>query len=542
MGLIYELTAATYDATEQAAWTSTADGAVLEAVGGRLRVHADNGTVNGAVQRDQLDAPPGRYVLVIDVLTATDLEHAASATIGANLLFAQDDVRSNIATRYVLAMDVGDLGLAPSFRFIITNTGNYVYVDRLAIYAVDGGPLLGQLGYQILTPGDEGFVLNRDELDTGALGDTATATAWTEYLCDATGVSINRGASVDGVTTTTQVGTANLTVYAQPDQPPGLGLRPNLPVRIRSKLTETVAYTGNVGDLTDTWRRSTTSVDRRFIANVPALDAVRDLAGITRYGALGIDRWSDRVRRVMASYRGRWDFAPGTRPDAYWPVCSRTVYESTLDKHLQLIANTSAGRWYVDRDNVVRIELSNWSAQERPIRLEFSDEHDEFNPRHRCYVDVVRTYDTRSLVNDLTLANHDAALNDQGQWQADDAGLGPFQDVTSAATWGVRHADVETSLETGPGDPDADAVPTADPVGDLVTEYTRDLANPAVRFTSVTYNATKDVDVACSLDVFDLVLVTNNGLTQQSRVIGIQHVITPDKWLVTLALQAWSVS
>jgi hypothetical protein len=550
--LIYELTADTFDATEAAAWTSTGNGAAMTVEGGRLRLIADPGSVDGAMIREAVDAEPGRFVLVVEVDQASAINEVGACAPEASFFLSAGAVHSNVAERYLVALDVDTTStpITPAFRYLTMSDPAWpVYIDRFAIYRVDDRHLIDQLEFQVLTPGDTGFRLDTDELGTGELGSRATATAWTDYLPDATGLTIDRGADTDGVETTTQVGTANLTVRAPQDAPPGLGLRPNLPIRFRSKLTGTVAYTGAVADLTDTWRKPTDPRPVQFMANIPCVDAVRDLAGISRNGALGIDRWADRVRRIMASYPGAWEFAPGTSPDTYWPVCSRTVYESTLDKHLQLAVNTSAGRWYVDRDNVIRVEASNWSAQERPVRLSFTDGSDgldpDYNPAVRFYTDLVRTYDTRALVNDLSFNNHDAVLNDQGQWVANDQALGPFTNRTSAATYGVRHADLDTTLETGPGDPDTDAVPTSDPAGDLVAEYTRDNAKPAIRFSQLTYDATNDVDVACSLDVFDLVLVTNGEITdQQNRIIGIRHDITtvPERWLVTLTLQAWSVS
>ena len=566
MGLIYELTADTYDATEAAKWTVTgaANVTMTATDDGLLKITADPYDVHdeyGTLQREALDTadtPAGRYVLVVDAVESPDRRSglpvpvspvSIDVSIYLGIPGGTGGINGLSTDRYMAAanLDPTDDPFVPTINQVITtDAGDGLYLSRIALYLVDDRHLIDQLAVQILTPGTDGFRLDTDTLGTGRLGSRATATAWTDYLTNATGLVIDRGADTDGVETTTQVGAATLTVKADQGAAPGLGLRPNLPIRVRSKLTETVAYTGAVGDLTDTWRKPTGPGPMSFFVSVPCVDAVRDLAGISRNGALAIDSWAGRVRRIMASYTGAWAFAPGTYDTAQWPVMARTVYESTLDKHLQLAVNSSAGRWYVDRNNVVRVEQSNWTAQARPVRLRLVDTEDAagIDPRARYYTDLTRTYDTRALVNELSFANHDAVLNDSGEWVANDATLGPFTNRTSAATYGVRHADIDTCLETGPGDPDNDLVPSADPAGALVAEYTRDNAKPAIRFLDVTYDATNDVDIACSLDVFDLVLVTNGDIVdQRNRIIGIRHDITtkPERWLVTLTLQAWSV-
>jgi hypothetical protein len=66
--------------------------------------------------------------------------------------------------------------------------------------------------------------------------------------------------------------------------------------------------------------------------------------------------------------------------------------------------------------------------------------------------------------------------------------------------------------------------------GELLTDF----ATPIVRVSSLTWNTAQNPIVATNLDIGSLVSVTFKGTTATYRVTGINHDITPDRWMMTL--------
>ena len=66
--------------------------------------------------------------------------------------------------------------------------------------------------------------------------------------------------------------------------------------------------------------------------------------------------------------------------------------------------------------------------------------------------------------------------------------------------------------------------------GELLTEF----ANPAVIVQSLRWNTAQNPVVATNLDIGSLVTVTFKGTTATYRVVGINHDITPDRWMMEL--------
>lgn len=66
--------------------------------------------------------------------------------------------------------------------------------------------------------------------------------------------------------------------------------------------------------------------------------------------------------------------------------------------------------------------------------------------------------------------------------------------------------------------------------GELLTEF----ATPIVRINSLTWNTAQNPIVATNLDIGSLVNITFKGTTATYRVTGINHDITPERWMMTL--------
>jgi hypothetical protein len=66
--------------------------------------------------------------------------------------------------------------------------------------------------------------------------------------------------------------------------------------------------------------------------------------------------------------------------------------------------------------------------------------------------------------------------------------------------------------------------------GELLTEF----ANPIVRVTSLKWNTAQNPIVATNLDIGSIIVVIFKGTTANYRVVGINHDITPERWMMTL--------
>lgn len=145
------------------------------------------------------------------------------------------------------------------------------------------------------------------------------------------------------------------------------------------------------------------------------------------------------------------------------------------------------------------------------------------DPLHVCYTDVDLTYDTRNVVNDLQVTNHsrtsgaaDATAVDT-TWNAQDNG--------SIAVWGSRAAKVDTSL-TGAG-------------SNIMNRANALIAannTPRIQARTITFDGLEFPRITTTLDVYERVGVQARTHAGTYRIVGIEHDLTLDKWLVTLRL------
>lgn len=203
---------------------------------------------------------------------------------------------------------------------------------------------------------------------------------------------------------------------------------------------------------------------------------------------------------------------------------ANNVYESNLVNHLTLTANTAGVGWYVDRLGVVR-----FAESKSPITARFSDVHSTSDPLHVCYTQADLAYDTEAVINELTLSNHARKWDTSSSaYVADDVSLGPTTDLASAATWGNRAASLETSVYYGSG---YEIGP-----GQVAARVLKGRSAPGLRISSLSFLGHDYPAIAASLDIHSRVSATRSGVTNNYRVIGINHAITTEGWTVSLEL------
>lgn len=69
--------------------------------------------------------------------------------------------------------------------------------------------------------------------------------------------------------------------------------------------------------------------------------------------------------------------------------------------------------------------------------------------------------------------------------------------------------------------------------GELLTRF----ANPVVRVKNLTWNTAQNPTLAYQLDIGSLIIITFKGTTTTYRIVGIQHDITPERWMMELSTE-----
>lgn len=165
------------------------------------------------------------------------------------------------------------------------------------------GPVLSLVEVEILTA-QGGFILGRSYLDVDDLGAGDEELTWTAYTAPATSIAIARGGKRAGVVNTMDVGTMNVTLKDEGDPRDVPDMRPNTPIRLRSKAIAKNLYTGAISDIDQTFQYDKKNGRITTLTTIVAVDAVQAHANTKRYGAIapdGFERWEERINRLAAS-------------------------------------------------------------------------------------------------------------------------------------------------------------------------------------------------------------------------------------------------
>jgi len=202
-------------------------------------------------------------------------------------------------------------------------------------------------------------------------------------------------------------------------------------------------------------------------------------------------------------------------PDAY--VLQDVGYESSLLNHFDLACNSVGARWYVTKRGTA---LFRRQLEDTDPVARFSDT----NAGDVSYTDVALGYDTRNVVTSLKLNQHGY---DPATGNTADESMTFTQDV-AIARWGARASELDTCLYLG-------APHTAD-ASQRAREVMGPLRRPKYTVTSFTFNAQSKLDVLDVLELRSTIAVDYKDVHQQSRVLGVQHSITPTQWMVTVTV------
>ncbi len=113
-----------------------------------------------------------------------------------------------------------------------------------------------------------------------------------------------------------------------------------------------------------------------------------------------------------------------------------TAYEGPLASHFSMACNTVGASWWVDRENVTQFRQAD---SQDGVLATFTDKRAIGKLE---YTDIGATYNTRDLVNILSVNNHG---RDAGTGKTDDATTA-YSDTASVTAWGARSAEIEMSM------------------------------------------------------------------------------------------------
>lgn len=192
--------------------------------------------------------------------------------------------------------------------------------------------------------------------------------------------------------------------------------------------------------------------------------------------------------------------------------------DGSLAEHFDLACLSAGAWWWVDSDGFTQFSTDLASVPEIP---QFTEANYLQNP--------VRAYDTRAVVNDLSVTQHTIGVVDE-----DTGELGPietdhnYKDITSIASWGARSEDVDLAVY----DQDVYSGSLKRRSRELLAEH----AQPELTIYEITWNAQENWALASQLDIYSPIDVVLGGEVQESRVISLKHVLTPTRWLITIGL------
>lgn len=313
------------------------------------------------------------------------------------------------------------------------------------------------------------------------------------------------------------VGVLNATVLdATLDPSTATTLRPGRAVRV-TVLDPTTSTWKPLFTGTTTKARTTYDFSRKATQRVrvmlEAADNVKTLANVPR--PLGVAGVPD-LRAVLEGAGVPWRVNGQTGHMANAVYFTRNESASALDQ-VAITRDSQLGYAFVDRSGV----LVAWS--EGTIS---SDVIATFTDADYTALDV--DFDTERCINTVTvkLLRINAANGDTVE-----VPYGPFVDQDSVDEWGSWSREFTVQG-------------LADDETYLRDEYAAHIlaanATPQVRVNSLTFPIALASQMTASralLDLYDRVEVEHNA-TDDSRITGIQHSITPTKWLVTLSFAA----
>lgn len=360
------------------------------------------------------------------------------------------------------------------------------------------------------------------------LGSPEQVGAWTPMLGDATSVQIRRGGPRNSYTSQAQVGTLHLTIRNRPDIVLSPSLRPGLPVRVSLAGGGARLFTGTVLDIDTAVAREPLTGKQILTTTLSAVDAVQQLANITRYGAkvtggpgeypyVG-EEWVDRIHRLMKSADGIPYEIDTTGQSFGGQTMLSTNLETSLAAYLDMTVNTVYALWCVRADGTVQFRI----LPPLTSTLRFTDGATFGSNPLYPYTDIKYDFGTKDLVTAITFNVHSWSTATKDFLTSEVTAA----DDTLVATYGRRATTIDINCNSLRADLLARKFLSASRAG-------------RANVRSIKVNARTNPAQVAAVELCTRINVRVPAPISQwvtPVVTGIEHDITPGRWITTYHL------
>lgn len=391
-------------------------------------------------------------------------------------------------------------------------------------------PIRDNIRVETLTRDPSPFVLGEGILGYSRLAAAGTPQNWHDWTSDLSAVSILRGGRLEGVTIRNSPGMLTLTLQDVEIDRLAPQLYREQPIRatVLTAAGESRLFTGWVRVVEQHYGafRPGTNTPRTFVT-ITAVDAVARHDETTRYGAISSpagETLAQRIARLRASATAPIEIPTDDYLDAFGApiLLAPTVYESSMSNHLTLAANTAGAMWYVDAAGITRYQHRVYDPGNA---IEFST--NDTSAGALSAVAYTPASATETGFNSITAYNKTAILDpDTGDW----SDLEIQHDLIPGfiSLLGKQYAVLETNTVS---------------IGHLTfgTAWVQpNMFGWGTLLGQIRWNAQQDLTRIPDLDIG--ASITAEAFTDtadpwsQYLVIGVEHTITPTRWITTLTV------
>lgn len=391
-------------------------------------------------------------------------------------------------------------------------------------------PIRDNVRVETLTRAASPFILGEGILGYSKLAAPGTPQTWHDWTDDVSAITSSRGGNLNGVTIRNRPGMLTLTIRDVEIDRVAPQFYREQPIRLThiNGTTESRLFTGWVRDVEQHYggTNPTTRRPRTFVT-ITAVDAIARHDETTRYGAIppeGGETLADRVARLRASAAAPIAIPEDDYLDTFdRPIMlGRTVYESSLSNHLTLAANTTGAMWYVDAAGITRYQPRKYDPAGA---VEFTTDGTPSGALSAVAYTPASATDTG--FNTITAYNKAVTIDpESGAYQ----NLETEHDLIPGyiSLIGKQYAELDTNAED------------IDYLGWAIEWVQPNMFGWGSLLGEIRWNAQQDLTRVPELDLG--ASITAEAFTDTADpwskylVIGVEHTITPTRWITTLTV------
>lgn len=196
--------------------------------------------------------------------------------------------------------------------------------------------------------------------------------------------------------------------------------------------------------------------------------------------------------------------------------------DATLWELAEMAVNSEVGLAFINREGKLEARIYDQLSDAHVPILNFSNVHDDTDPKHTCFTDMEVVYDTQNVVNELEVTN----VVNKGSGDFEEV-VDTYTDAQSLYDYGPRRSTLRTNLPTEA------AIATA---GSRVLAL---FATAEKRVRKIVFRPETAAQTLVDLGdyvTFHLAL-EGDEFTGEYLIVGVEHDVYPDNWVTTLELE-----